>query len=61
MDREDKLPIDDSFPDEYLFVVNKVDAQWCAYFMNFLACGILPPNLNYQQQKKLFVDIKYYI
>ena len=29
--------------------------------MNYLACGIMPPELSYQQRKRLRTDSRYYI
>ena len=56
---EKESSIKEEFPDEYLFPVNIT--PWYADIANFLAFNILPPNLSYQQKKKFFFDIKYYL
>ncbi|XP_042379988.1 uncharacterized protein LOC121972373 [Zingiber officinale] len=54
-------PINDVFPDEHLLAINSESIPWYADFVNYLASGVLPPNLNWQQKKKFFSDIKQYI
>ena len=51
--------IKEEFLDEYLF--SDHITPWFADIANFLASDILLPNLNYQQKKKFFYDIKYYL
>ena len=38
----------------------KIESPWYADIANFLACGVLPPYLTYQQRKKFFADAKHY-
>ena len=57
---DDDMPIDDSFVDEYLYAVNNLKAPWYADFVNYITCGILPPDLTYQQRKKFLSDAKNY-
>ncbi|XP_078163505.1 uncharacterized protein LOC144558538 [Carex rostrata] len=54
------LPIDDSFADEQLYQVGKIEYPWFADIANYLACGVLPPYLTSQQRKKFFADTKHY-
>ena len=48
------------FPDEQLFQLS-LQSPWYADIVNFLACGIMPPEFSYQQRKKLRIDSRYYI
>jgi RNase H-like domain found in reverse transcriptase len=57
---KDETPIDDSFRDEQLCQVEETEIPWYADFVNYLACGILPPEHIYQQKKKFLADIKHY-
>ena len=57
---DDKIPIDDRFLDEYLCSLQEISAPWYANFVNYLACGILPPEQSFQQKKKFMADVKHY-
>ncbi|XP_042396837.1 uncharacterized protein LOC121986983 [Zingiber officinale] len=59
--KEEDLPIDDCFIDEHLLAIKRIDSPWYADYANFLACGILPHQMSYQQRKKFFGDIKSYV
>ncbi|CAM8886336.1 unnamed protein product [Rhodiola kirilowii] len=61
LDREeDKLPINDSLVDEQLMHIDVDHVPWYADFVNFLACGILPPDLSHNQKRKFLSDVKRY-
>ena len=54
-------PIDDSFREEHLFQVDSDNpTPWYADFVNYLACGLFPPDQTYQQKKKFLADIKHF-
>ncbi|CAM8959356.1 unnamed protein product [Rhodiola kirilowii] len=57
---EDKLPINDSLADEQLMHIDVDDVPWYADFVNYLACGILPPDLSHNQKRKFLSDVKRY-
>ncbi|KAL0312801.1 UNVERIFIED_CONTAM: Retrovirus-related Pol polyprotein from transposon.6 [Sesamum radiatum] len=42
-------------------LLSKIEEPWFADFANFLAGKVIPPHLSYQQKKKFFSDIKYYL
>jgi hypothetical protein len=56
---ENVLSINDSFIDEQLHQVNTIAKSWFADLDNYLACGIIPPELTYRQKKKFMFDAKY--
>ena len=58
--QEEEKEIVEYFPDERLFQLS-LQSLWYADFVNFLACGIMPPELSYQQRKKLRTDSRFYI
>ena len=57
----EKEPINEEFPDEYLFSVDFAATLWYADFANFLASDIFPHGLSYQQKKKFFSNVKHYL
>ena len=57
---DDPLPIDDSFPDEQLVVVNASrNASWYADYANYIVAKFIPPSFTYQQKKFLY-DLRHY-
>ena len=58
--QEEEREIAENFPDEQLFQL-LLQSPWYADIVNFLACGIMPPEFSYQQRKKLRTDSRYYI
>jgi hypothetical protein len=49
---DDNTPVDDSFPDEYLFVVSS-HSPWYAYIANYLVVKNLPPHLSHREKRKI--------
>ncbi|CAM8877838.1 unnamed protein product [Rhodiola kirilowii] len=61
LDREeDKLPMTDSLAGEELMRIDVDNVPWYADFVNFLAYGILPPDLSHNQKRKFLSDVKRY-
>ena len=54
------MEVVENFPDEQLFQLS-FQLPCYADIVNFLACGVMPPEFNYQQRKKLRTDSKFYI
>ena len=52
--------IEENFPNEQIFQVS-VQVPWYANIVNYLACGILPPEFSYHQKRKLRTDSRVYI
>ncbi|XP_010523588.2 PREDICTED: uncharacterized protein LOC104801906, partial [Tarenaya hassleriana] len=58
---KEDIPIDDSFPDDHVMSLeNRNDAPWYADYVNYLACGILPPELDYNRRKRFLNDVRHY-
>ena len=57
---KEEKEIAEHFPDEQLFQLS-LQSPWYVDIVNFLACGVMPPELSYQQRKKLRTDSKFYI
>ncbi|KAL0446217.1 UNVERIFIED_CONTAM: putative mitochondrial protein [Sesamum latifolium] len=55
------FPLRDEFPNEHLCAITQTREPWFADFANFLVGNVLPSQLSYQQKKKFFSDIKYYL
>ncbi|XP_073136960.1 uncharacterized protein [Henckelia pumila] len=51
--------IHDDFLDEQLFEVTKL--PWYADIVNYLSSKLLPSHLTYQQKKKFFSELKYFL
>ena len=55
IEEEKGIEIQENFPDEQLFQVS-VQTPWYIDVVKFLACGIMPPELSYQEKRKLRTD-----
>ena len=49
--QEEEREIAKKFPDEQLFQLS-LQTPWYVDIVNFLACGIMPPEFSYQLGKK---------
>ena len=58
--QKEEKEIAEQFPDEQLFPLS-LQSPWYADIVNFLACGVMPQELSYQQRKKLRTDSGFYI
>ncbi|KAL5574146.1 hypothetical protein UlMin_023743 [Ulmus minor] len=52
--------INETFPDEQLFLLTQTQLPWYADFVNYLVSGMLPPDLTSQQKKRFLHDVKFY-
>ena len=59
---DDSIPVNDSFPDEQLAVINasSCDNPWYADYANYIVSKFIPPNFTYQEKKKFFFDLRHY-
>ena len=53
------MEIEDFVLDEKMLMVD-VSFPWYADFVNYLACNVLPPDLNSRQNKKFLHDVRFY-
>ncbi|XP_062113673.1 uncharacterized protein LOC133824715 [Humulus lupulus] len=65
MEREEDsnslVPIKETFLDEQVFGVNHAhELPWFADFANYLASGLMPPEMTSQQRKKFLQDVMSY-
>lgn len=58
--REDKFPLDDSFPNDKLFALIQKETPWYDDFVNYLFFEVLPLDKDYQREKKFFSDLRHY-
>ena len=49
---DDNTPVDDSFPDEYLFAVS-AHSPWYADIANYLVAGKLPSHLSHREKRNI--------
>lgn len=49
---DDNIPVDDSFPDEYLFAVS-THSPWYADIANYQVVGKLPSHLSHREKRKI--------
>ena len=59
---DDPIPINDSFSNEQLAVINisSRNNPWYAYYANNIVSKYIPPNFTYQQKKKFLFDLRHY-
>lgn len=53
--------INKTFPNEQLLHIGHKKLPWYANYVNFIVSNLLPLNLTFQQKKKFFHDVKYYM
>lgn len=57
---DDNTPVDDSFPNEYLFAVSS-HSPWYADISNYLVAGKLPSHLSHREKRKIIQQSARYI
>ena len=58
-DIEEPIKIDEYFLDEQLLIVD-ASLQWYVDMVNYLACNVIPPELNSRQKKNFLHDVRCY-
>ena len=56
---DDPVPINESFPGEYLATLDASD-PWFADYANFLVGKFMPTNISRHQRNKFFNDLRHY-
>ena len=56
---DDNTPVDNSFPDEYLFAVS-AHSPWYAYISNYLVARKLPSHLSHREKRKIIQQSSQY-
>ncbi|KAJ9565994.1 LOW QUALITY PROTEIN: hypothetical protein OSB04_001960 [Centaurea solstitialis] len=51
----------ETFPDEKIFAIKQLSIPWFADIVNYLACRIIPKELNKHARRKLIFDSKKYL
>ena len=54
-----EVEIRDKFPEESLFLIE--GRLWFADMANFKAARVIPKDLNWQQRKRFFSDVRHYV
>ncbi|TQD85450.1 hypothetical protein C1H46_028973 [Malus baccata] len=57
---ESTVPLNETFPDEHSFVAQHGKVPWFADFVNYLASGVIPNDMSFQQKKKFLSMVKHY-
>jgi RNase H-like domain found in reverse transcriptase len=57
---ENEQLIDDSFTEEKLYHINAHQLSWFTDIVNYLTCGIISPDMTYQQRRKFLSEVRYY-
>ena len=58
--KEKETDLAEIFPDEQLFLLS-VQTPWYADIVNYLACGVVPPEFSYQYRRTYRIDCRIYI
>ena len=53
--------IDDNFPDEFILALKEIFTPWYADFANYLAGGVLPEDLSYQEKKRFLFQVRQFL
>ena len=59
-EKEKGTLIAENFIDAQLFFLS-VQTPCYANIINYLACGVVPPEFSYQQRRKILTDCRFYI